>query len=305
MRQFLCAWDGGGTKTEVILEGTDREVRRFGPLNLNGNSREQVRDTVAHSLQFMKDQSGGLDHIAALVIGTAGTSNTDMTAFLTDLVREYGFSGPMTIVGDHETAMEGAIRGSGCVLVSGTGSVCNGRNLETGKTARSGGFGYLIDDEGSGYAIARDILRAVVRMEDGRGPHTCFRQMVFDELGLKSIQELITWLYAPGNGKQSIAHLGRLLPEGLRTGDACAHEIAENAAQELSEMCINTWKHLHLTRGETALVGSVVEGTSLIRTSLEAKLLAAFPDMQIHNALAGPAEGALIMARHLAEREGV
>lgn len=80
--------------------------------------------------------------------------------------------------------------------MAGTGAICCGRD-GAGNRTRVGGYGYLIDDGGSGYALGRDILTAVVRAADGRGPATALTQAVFAALGVRSVGEIITWLYAP------------------------------------------------------------------------------------------------------------
>ena len=42
----------------------------------------------------------------------------------------------------------------------------------SGRAARAGGWGYVLGDEGSGYWLGRQALRAVMRAADGRGPAT-------------------------------------------------------------------------------------------------------------------------------------
>ena len=69
---------------------------------------------------------------------------------------------------DQETALAGALGAPcGMVLIAGTGSICFGRDAVV-KQPGSGGYGHKIDDEGSGYALGRDALAAVVRAQDGR-----------------------------------------------------------------------------------------------------------------------------------------
>ena len=85
------------------------------------------------------------------------------------------------------------------------------------ETARGvGGYGYLIDDGGSGYALGRDILTAVVRAADGRGPATALTQAVFAALGVQSVGEIITWLYAPATGQEGSGGPGA--PAAARPG---------------------------------------------------------------------------------------
>lgn len=145
----------------------------------------------------------------------------------------------------------------GAVLIAGTGSVCLGRD-EMGRTARAGGYGHLIDDGGSGYAIGRDILSAVVRAQDGRGAPTRLAPLVFDHLGIDSVSQLITWLYAPGTGKKEVASLAPLLLRALEADDDAAAQIAHTAAAELAALVLAVFGRLSRTEGELVLSGSIL-----------------------------------------------
>ena len=116
------------------------------------------------------------------------------------------------------------------MLISGTGSVCCGRN-DSGTLFRTGGYGWRVDDEGSGYAIGRDILRAAVRAEDGRGPATVLKQAVLEQLGLPDIPGLVAWMYAPQTGKKEVAALAPLLNQALERQDEAAGLIVRHAVE--------------------------------------------------------------------------
>ena len=181
---YYCGWDGGGTKTSVCITDPCGEVLAegaFGPVNPNGTETEVVQSTVRDCISFMASQPGGLDAYGGLVVGFAGVSNHKAVAIIENAIRGGGFHGNLLLIGDHEIALAGALEGPGAILIAGTGSICFCRNTE-GKTYRSGGYGYLIDDEGSGYALGRDILSAVVRAADGRGPATILTQVVYQQL---------------------------------------------------------------------------------------------------------------------------
>ena len=166
---LYCGWDGGGTKTEVcLLDETGRIASAvFGPLNPNGAARDRVPETVKACVNYMKEQAGSLSEIAGLVVGMAGISNLSARSLLENALADVGWTGPLRLLGDQEIALAGAVEGPGMLLIAGTGSVCCGRDA-AGNLFRVGGYGYLIDDCGSGWAIGRDILSAVVRAEDGR-----------------------------------------------------------------------------------------------------------------------------------------
>ena len=59
---YYCGWDGGGTKTEVCIQHENGETasQSFGPLNVNGSSKETVEKTVREAVNCMHCQPGGL-----------------------------------------------------------------------------------------------------------------------------------------------------------------------------------------------------------------------------------------------------
>ena len=300
---YVCGWDGGGTKTEVLCLSPAGETladAAFGPLNINGAAPEKVRATIQDCVDFMAAQPGGLAACAALVIGTAGVSNHHAVELIENSVREAGYTGSLRVLGDQEIALAGAVEGPGAVLVAGTGSICCGRN-GAGQRTRSGGYGYLIDDEGSGYALGRDILKAVVRAADGRGAATSLTALVYEKLQVTEVSAVITWLYASTTGKKEIASLAPLLLTALTQEDPAALAIADHAAEELAALACAVWRKLGLQGGELALLGSILTRYERIRAGVTRLCRAAYPDMKVIAPRASAAMGAALLARDLKE----
>ena len=296
---YFCGWDGGGTKTEVCCvdeHGAFIGGGRFGPLNMNGLARARVADTVRDCMAFMAKQPGGLNCCAALTIGMAGASNREASALIEEAVRAGGYAGRLEVVGDQQIALAGAVHGAGAVLIAGTGAVCCGRD-DSGREVRVGGYGYLIDDGGSGYALGRDILSAVVRAEDGRISPTLLSGMVYEQLNVHDIRQIITWLYSPDTGKRDVAALAPLLKKALDAGDAAAISIAGRAAHDLAELAVTAWRRLGLNAGELALTGSILEHYPTIRAQVEAICAQNCAGVNIIPPRGTPAQGAAAMAR--------
>lgn len=299
--RYFCGWDGGGTKTEVLCVnaafGTIGNAC-FGPMNVNGAGKERVSQSVRDCMAFMAGLPGGLDACAALVIGTAGVSNKEVSGFLTEHVRACGYQGPLVLKGDQEIALAGAVDGAGAVLVAGTGSVCCGQDA-AGRLARSGGCGHLIDDEGGGYAIGRDILAAAVRAMDNRIPPTVLTGLLKEQMGFETSRDIITWLYAPSTGKKEVASLAPLMIKGMNAGDEAALNIARKAARELAELVKGVWKTLALQQGELAFVGSILLKCELINCEVTRLCEEACPGLKVIQAHGTPAQGAAKLALQL------
>jgi N-acetylglucosamine kinase-like BadF-type ATPase len=181
------------------------------------------------------------------------------------------------------------------VLISGTGSVAIGRN-NLGETFRCGGWGYLIGDEGSGYAIGRDILAAVARAQDRRSPATCLTGQVFDTLGLFSMEGPIHFVYDPASDKARIASLAPLLIPALEQGDETAGAIADKAAGELTLLAATVIDRLSLEAGKIAFTGSILTRFTAIRQKVEAALALRYPKLSCIEPRQDAAMGAAAMA---------
>ncbi len=298
---YYCGWDGGGSKTAVCvtdLQGAVIAENTFGPLNPNGAAPEAVEASVRDCVDLMELQPGGKDACAGLVIGLAGISSRGAAEFAENAVRRCGYRGKLKLTGDHEIALAGAIRGPGAILIAGTGSVCFGRD-DAGRFFRTGGYGHLIGDEGGGFSIGRDILIAVTRASDGRGPATSLTAEVFRRLNFGGIPELLSWLYAPDIGKKQVASLAPLLLPALARGDEIARAIEKKAARELAELVTAAWKKAGMREGEIALAGGVVTHFDPIREDLETELRKALPQARVGAPRHSAAYGAATLAREL------
>lgn len=296
---YAVGMDGGGTKTAVtIVNGQGTAIRSFvsGPINYNGQDEESVRRSLEEIFRTIEETCGGLENCSRVCIAAAGVSNPSVVPKLTSLARECGFEGELTIVGDQEAALVGAHEGTnGIILIAGTGSICCGRN-EAGETHRAGGCGYLIDDEGSGYSIGRDLLAAVVRMHDGRLPPTAIAPLVFERLKTDSVQELVAFAHHRNTNKRDIAALASLLSDACDAGDSAALAIARRSAESLRELVAPVANKLGLQRGNLALAGSVLLRNRYVREELLSLLGREFPGLHAYPARKDAAWGAVRIA---------
>lgn len=299
MMPYYVGVDGGGTKTAVELcscDGTSHSRAVFGPLNCNSD-RAAAAKALADTLTWLDSQPEGLAGCRALCVGSAGISNPDAYALIQNSIRTGGYTGALQIVGDQVTALAGALgQPVGTVLIAGTGSICYARTA-AGHEARTGGWGHLIDDEGSAYALGRDILRAVVRAADGRAPATVLTELVAQRLGEAGVQAVIRFTYAPTTTKKEIASLAPLLDAALQQGDAAANAIIGHAADELTAMAAAAMVLLGLQTGAMALQGSVLQKNDALRTALISRLQARFPKLQFPAPVGDAADGAAVMAK--------
>ncbi len=294
MHDFVVGWDGGGTKTTVVCvsaQGAELARQTFGALNINGATEKEVIARVAQAVAFVQSIPG---RCLGMVIATAGISNPIASDLLARALRDAGYAGAYTMHGDQEAALFGAVGGVGAVLVAGTGSICYGRNSH-GKTARCGGYGYLVDDEGSGYAIGRDILAAVIRAHDGRDAPTRLSELVFAKEKWRDIATIMHTLYSGNTDKSQVASLAPLLMQA--ENDAAAKAIAHKAADELRQLCATVLCTLEMPTAQVALTGSILMHVEGIRRDVTQGLLQTYPGLQFTAPLHDAAFGAAYMAR--------
>lgn len=296
--RFAAGVDGGGTRTTVecrTMEGAAlcREV--FGPFNLNSVGEERFTALLEEIAAFL----GKTGECAALCIGAAGVSNPrvrELTARVMD-----GLC-PWRLAGDHEIALHGAHSGGpGLALIAGTGSICCGKN-ERGEAVRAGGWGHLIDDGGSGYALGRDLLSAVVRQWDGRGEETVLTRLLLARLEIETPQELVAYVY--GGDKSRVASLAPLAGQAAAQGDRTALDIYARNGAELGELVLAAAKRLGMETGEVALLGGLLTGDGRLREALTAWLAERAPGLRCIEPRQDAAAGAAMLALELAAEAG-
>ena len=286
---FLAGIDGGGTSTKLERrDGENRLLRRekFGPFNINSIGERAFRQL----LEEVFAACGDMADCACLCVGAAGISNPRVKAVMQEELDKAGFRGKLLMVGDQEIALRGAMDTPGIALIAGTGSIAFGRNA-AGETARSGGYGHLIDDGGSGYALGRDALSAVVRALDGRGKETALTKAVFDLLGISSLPEIVTFVYGKDTDKSKIARLSLSVVECAGAGDQAAIEILRRGAAELAELVAAVQRKLDLSGCPVALLGGVLNFPNCYRETVSLALEDLGSPMEPqHDALWGAAQ---------------
>lgn len=259
---FIMGIDGGGTHTRIELRDMEnRLIRRgeFGPFNINSVGEAAFRSLLREIFAW----SGGMAHCDRLCIGAAGISNPKTAWILAEELEKQGFQGKWKLCGDQEIALRGAMEGPGIAVIAGTGSICFGKNA-AGETARSGGYGHLIDDGGSGYALGRDVLSAAVRALDGRVKNQEILQAVCRRLG-GGPEKIVPFVYGPETDKAAIAGFASLALELADRKDPEALEILGREARELSALVAAVQERLGLSHCRIALLGGLLENATSYR----------------------------------------
>jgi len=128
-------------------------------------------------------------------------------------------------------------------VLNATGSMTYGRRAGTG--ARVGGWGELFGDEGSGYWIGIQALRAFSKMSDGRAERGPLHDVLRCDLGLDADIDLVGLVLQRWHGaRPQIAALAPAVGRAAAAGDRCAQAILATAAAELTGLVSATRRRL-------------------------------------------------------------
>lgn len=285
---FIAGIDGGGTHTRIELRDMEnRPLRKgdFGPFNLNSIGETAFRTLLREIFSWC----GGMEKCARLCIGAAGISNPKVGEIVEEELRRAGFSGSWKLCGDQEIALRGAMDGPGVVIISGTGSICFGKNA-AGQTARSGGFGHLIDDGGSGYALGRDVLSSAVRAIDGRTSDRAILHEVCARLDCGP-EGIVPFVYSPKTDKAAMARLSYAALDLADRGNPEAKEILRHGAGELAALVAAVQTRLGMPGCQIAMLGGLLTEENAYRCVVaeELSFLGTVTDAT-HSALWGAAQ---------------
>ena len=201
-----------------------------------------------------------VDGVRLSVLGVAGCWTDEEKGEYEGLLQRTGVLGKVRVLSDAEVALFGALSGRpGIVVISGTGSIAVGRDLEGG-FARAGGYGHVLGDEGSGFWIGREAVLAGVRALEGRGPTTGLTRLIEGHDVRSEVRELLA--DAPGR----LAGLAPQVIDIAREGDPEALRIVRGAAEHLAELCFSVSRRLKLgERKEVRTSGGVFRNRFIYR----------------------------------------
>ncbi|MGA4670942.1 N-acetylglucosamine kinase [Propionibacteriaceae bacterium Y1923] len=298
--------DAGGTGTRaVLLDHTGRalSLARTGPGNPTSAGLDlAVTNIVAActgAFTAAPEPVAQPDVIALCMAGViaAGGRVPEVEAALV----EAGFGATVAFKGDVLAAYFSATADpDGAVVIVGTGAT--GARIRDGEfEAMSDGLGWLIGDEGSGFWIGQQVVRAVCAALDGRGPDTALVDALMGLIDIEPqlsqpwrderLMRILTWAYARRPVELSVA--ARLVTE---VGDdpVAAGIVAEAAARVVTNVGSVTGAD---TDGPIVLGGSVVAPGSPV-----GRLVAAELGERVRHARDGIAGAALVALRELGVR---
>jgi glucosamine kinase len=298
---FFLGIDGGGTQTTCVI-GDDTAILGTGIAGGSNVVRvgEQAASEALTTAIRQACAAAKVDpsQIKRVCIGAAGAARPEIQQAIRRIVSSL-ISGEIEIVGDTVTSLEAAFgEGPGVIVIAGTGSIAYGRNAR-GQTARAGGWGFAISDEGSGHWIGRTALSAALHDRDEGGNPKLFedaRKM----FGASSDEELIV----KANAAPDFAALVPAILAAADAGDVLSNRVLTLAGNELANLVKALVSRL-FAKGErvpVAMVGGVFRNSALVRQVFYNSVRSSCPAAEVQQAIVEPVQGALARARRGASR---
>lgn len=242
---YILALEGGATHTRAgLYEETGDLLRETegGPANPSAYGMHTCTRTVTAIVRELLEDvpAAGVDGYAAFAGAAGATLQQDMAAAIGAQLRLRS----MTVTSDlHALLHANAGAGSGILVIAGTGAAVLARD-EDGQLTRTGGWGPLLGDEGSGYGIAAAALRACARALDGVAPHTSLIENLPEAADLKSFNDFVAWSLRAS--KRDIAALAPFVAAAADMGDIVARSCIEEEARRLAALALSAQEKLDL-----------------------------------------------------------
>ena len=290
--------DGGGTKTTCVVADEHSVLGSVttGGSNVTRHGDARVREAL-HTAVRTACAAARVDaaNIESACIGLSGAGRPEVRDAVAAMMGEL-LRGRILVVSDLETTLQAAFGdGPGVITIAGTGSIAYGRDAR-GQTARAGGWGLAISDEGSGQWIGRAAVSAVLGAKDA-GEDPPLLAIILQLWKLTSLDELVR--RANASPPPDFSSLFRPVVAAAEAGDSLAHELLGRAGMELAALARNVIRRLFAGEAtvRVAISGGVFRQAGQVRQVFYNKVSAEFPQASLNLTVVEPVKGALELAR--------
>ena len=299
--KILIGIDGGGTHSTAVAAWPDGRVAAVVPgggQNFHNDGMEIVRARLLEMISSLKEKTGA--EAEAVCVGLSALDGPADEATYAAFHEGELENEALDLQSDVYIALMGLTQGEpGVIVICGTGSMLLMVD-EKGNQLVSGGWGYLLNDAGSGFTLAREALLASIDEIDGIGKPCSWTPELLEFFGVTDARKLIDVVYAPDFTPDQLAGFARLLLARANAGDADALGILERNMTRLARLTarlMDKAENVNLV----GLYGGIFQHNELARSLFERTLKKERPDAQIRLPEYPPELGAVI---HLMKQNG-
>jgi N-acetylglucosamine kinase-like BadF-type ATPase len=269
---YILGIDGGGTKTFALVADERGRLLGFGqagPSNHQGPGLETAMAAVERAGREALTSAGvRADDVAIVSCGLGGADLPEDFAMLQPALEGLNLGASVDLRNDTQVALRAGTHESwGVVLICGTGFNVAGRAPD-GREICFPGLGWISGDWGGAEALAFEMVRLVMREDDGRGPPTALTPMLLAALEQPSAYELMRALYHRRIARPRLLSHVPLVFRAAMLGDEPAQSLIIRLGEELGTSAVAVIRRLGLEAQpvEVVLGGSVFKGEGPLLT---------------------------------------
>ena len=247
--RYYIAVDGGGSKTEFCLYNLSTMTKKHffsGSTNFKNPESDTkinlIDDGLNQIFQLMKIEPA---QIKGLVMGLSGCDSQEDHDYFMGLAALSGIAREKIFIGnDCELAFFSKGKPPGLSVVAGTGSIATGISANC-KKARSGGWGSVVSDEGSGAWIGISVVKDLLRYYDGYGEHRRIFDIIHEHMKERSFDTLQSQLSKCV--VKELAGFAKLVMDEAAKDDAYCLELVHTAACLVAEISHSVYQKLNFS----------------------------------------------------------
>ena len=248
---LMIGLDGGGTKTVAVLaRGGKKDFSIIGRgVSSASNPRVVGFDNAICAINdavrlAFTDAKIPMLKLGLLVAGISGAGREEEKNILHKGISN--LAKKVVITTDASLVLEeGLMEGWGIAVISGTGSMVLGKNQQ-GESFRSGGWGNILGDEGSAYALGMGALKLVTQIADGRKKTSLLNEKILANLQITHAQEIVAMLSGKKLEKARIAGLAIEVLHAQEQGDQNAAVLINEQAGLLSACVVAVYNQMKI-----------------------------------------------------------
>ncbi|MEN1679287.1 MAG: BadF/BadG/BcrA/BcrD ATPase family protein [Planctomycetota bacterium] len=301
--------DAGGTKSRALVAQRGLDGRfcvlgsgLAGPGNPLGCGVQQAAEAIGQAASQAIEQARHavgdprIEPNAALV-AVAGAADPVTRQRLTEALQRHPALGRCTVTPDYAPLFCLAPDGEPAIaLIAGTGATALARDSD-GQVWRAGGWGYLLGDDGSGFALGRAAVRQALADRDSGVEASPLTRALCEGLGVDDPADLTATVYRSSDSRHALAALARIVCEAAET-DTAAQSLVQSEAKALAGHAAGACRAAGIERSPASLVfaGTLAIANRVFREAVTQSLVASGTSLAACHLAHDPAELTLQLA---------
>ena len=310
---LLAGVDGGATKTVAVVgrpDGTLLGLARGPSSNYHNIGVKRATGAIYAAVGLACRRARvSVGDLGIVVMGLAGMDSPRDFVVGQRVANLTGLGKRRIVKHDSVIALYAATLGKpGIVVNAGTGSFAAGIDAG-GRTIRAGGWGNIIDDEGSAYDIGRLGIRAALRALDRTERKTAIAKLLVRKFKLHALEDIIHEVYKKPMTVEEISSISKLVAQAAVNGDQAARSLFAYEGRALANFVSAIARRLDMTGSKPDIycAGGVFKAGPVLLNPFRRELRKKVPRFVLRHPKFEPVIGAFILAlkEHGVQMRGV